>query len=116
MVARVKQAAKPGQILLALKSKTDAKRKKTQEIINKYSNKGFKLISLGKHNLRGIKGTVALAELEILGRAFGFKEDSNAATTSPSSHTIDISTIPTQAFHTVQDGLARAENYLSKTT
>jgi class 3 adenylate cyclase len=114
MVARVKQAAKPGQILLALKSKSDPKRKKTHEIISKYSNKGFKLISLGKHNLRGIKGTVALAELEILGRAFGFKEDNNAATTSPSSHTIDISKIPTQAFHTVQDGLARAENYLSK--
>lgn len=115
LCARVKQAAKPGQILVALKSKDDKKRKKTQDIIKKYA-KNFELISLGKHTLRGINGTVALAELVPRlhkHRVFGF-----GGNLSPenASHIVNIGQLAESKIMQYQDkviqGLLSAEKKL----
>jgi len=62
-VARVKQAAVPGQTLVCLKTAEDIKRHKTKFLVDKYAKRGFNLVPLGKHRLRGIAGKVSIAEL-----------------------------------------------------
>ncbi|UPQ97700.1 adenylate cyclase [Chloropicon primus] len=109
-VARVKEVAKPGQILVLLKSKEDKKRMKTDAIIKRYENKGFELTKLGKHELRGV-GRCALAELAPEHRRLGLGDVGHHTTLDVKKMVMEkTKTAGTRALNYLE----AAENYILK--